>query len=416
MEKCIICRRNRVEFSDEHVIPDSLGGYYHIYTVCKNCNSNLGSYVDEPLINHKFMEFQRFLNEIRGKKGKIPNPFDGTHHYKDNPDLKVKLLADSGGQLKPYIIPNIPEVKSINENFSIVLDKADEKNIEDILTKICNRNGIPREKVAINKRESVEENNYIEISWSIDLEKFKIGLLKIAYEFATDTIKGYYLHDIYAKTISTILYYAKYEKIQELGLMIGSGIDNRVVETFANVLDFDSNNHYLIIFSERELGLLCFINLFNTFFIGVRLSKKHYNIPGLAIIGINHTLIKRFEKISFNDLMNKIYSTPELRFKYKFSNVQDAKKFEGLQMQPEFDFEKYEGLIPLFDCNGKIKYKNCYEKIKQKHLIKKDLGDFKKEIITNVTLDEVLFIRILPTHELVQVIEINIEQKRNVLL
>lgn len=70
MKKCIICRKNRVEFSDEHVIPDSINGYYHIYTVCKTCNSKLGQYIDEPLTNHKFMEFQRNIRRIPGKKVK----------------------------------------------------------------------------------------------------------------------------------------------------------------------------------------------------------------------------------------------------------------------------------------------------------------------------------------------------------
>ena len=43
--------------NDEHVIPDSLGGYYHIYNVCVVCNGNTGSLVDTHLTNHKFAEF-----------------------------------------------------------------------------------------------------------------------------------------------------------------------------------------------------------------------------------------------------------------------------------------------------------------------------------------------------------------------
>jgi len=61
MDTCIICRKETNDFSDEHVIPDSLGGYYHIYSVCKTCNSDLGSNVDSDLVNHKFSDFQRYL-------------------------------------------------------------------------------------------------------------------------------------------------------------------------------------------------------------------------------------------------------------------------------------------------------------------------------------------------------------------
>lgn len=29
---CIICRKDEQEMSDEHVIPEAIGGYYHIYS------------------------------------------------------------------------------------------------------------------------------------------------------------------------------------------------------------------------------------------------------------------------------------------------------------------------------------------------------------------------------------------------
>lgn len=74
---CIVCRKDKEDMSDEHVIPDSLGGFYHIYSVCKPCNSELGEKVDSPLVNHKLTELYRFAQEIEGKTGKVPNPFSG---------------------------------------------------------------------------------------------------------------------------------------------------------------------------------------------------------------------------------------------------------------------------------------------------------------------------------------------------
>lgn len=39
---CIICHKDNVVLSDEHVILETIGGYYHIYNVCKDCiNINL---------------------------------------------------------------------------------------------------------------------------------------------------------------------------------------------------------------------------------------------------------------------------------------------------------------------------------------------------------------------------------------
>lgn len=47
---CIICHQDNQELSDEHVIPEAIGGYYHIYNVCKDCNSKLGDHVDNLLL------------------------------------------------------------------------------------------------------------------------------------------------------------------------------------------------------------------------------------------------------------------------------------------------------------------------------------------------------------------------------
>ncbi|WP_109429067.1 HNH endonuclease [Acinetobacter baumannii] len=89
---CIICRNEKVytERSDEHVIPDSLNGYYHIYNVCKSCNSNMGSNVDGVLLNHKITQLYRFSEQIKGKSGNLPNPFKETRGIKDQPETKIR--------------------------------------------------------------------------------------------------------------------------------------------------------------------------------------------------------------------------------------------------------------------------------------------------------------------------------------
>lgn len=53
MKRCIYCRQEKDDdqFTLEHVIPQFLGGAYtpesfKIRDVCKNCNNNLGLFVD----------------------------------------------------------------------------------------------------------------------------------------------------------------------------------------------------------------------------------------------------------------------------------------------------------------------------------------------------------------------------------
>jgi len=158
VKECIICREEKSdnEFNDEHVIQDSIQGYYHFYSVCKNCNSKLGTAVDSTVTNHKFSKFQRFLLNIKGKKGKIPNPFEGTHVLKDDPNQKIQLRVDKEGKLNPYILPTIPDLKpvSFGERFTIIVDKSDENKIDTIIDKIAKRNDIPRENIKVFKQGS----------------------------------------------------------------------------------------------------------------------------------------------------------------------------------------------------------------------------------------------------------------------
>ncbi len=97
MKQCIICRELRDDFTDEHVIPDSINGYYHIYSLCSRCNNKMGSEVDNKLTNHKFIEFQRQVLGIRGKRGTVPDPLKGTYSLKENPSQKIVLKLDSNG-------------------------------------------------------------------------------------------------------------------------------------------------------------------------------------------------------------------------------------------------------------------------------------------------------------------------------
>ena len=69
---CIICHQDNQELSDEHVIPEAIGGYYHIYNVCKDCNSKLGDHVDKLLLNHWFIKAARDEKGFKGYKGYIP--------------------------------------------------------------------------------------------------------------------------------------------------------------------------------------------------------------------------------------------------------------------------------------------------------------------------------------------------------
>ncbi|MGZ3850547.1 MAG: HNH endonuclease [Flavisolibacter sp.] len=136
MAICIICRKVKMEFSDEHVIPDSIKGFYHIYSVCKDCNSNLGLNVDSKLVNHKLMEFVRHQQKIRGKKGALPNPFAGDAVLSSHTQQKVRIEMDEDCNFIPRLLPKIPKLKPGATNFQFSLDKRDAHLMDAIIDKL----------------------------------------------------------------------------------------------------------------------------------------------------------------------------------------------------------------------------------------------------------------------------------------
>lgn len=238
--QCIICREKNMEMTDEHVIPDSLGGFYHIFSVCKDCNSEMGIKVDSPLVNHKLSEFYRFREELEGKSGKIPNPFVGTFVDENDSDVKARVESDDEGKLKVVYLPvvKIQEENGLVKSIEIKVDSGEEEKIEGIFEKILRRKKIPSSAVVKNERRREGKRESVSGTWEIDILKFKIGLLKIAYEFAVDSI-GSYFNDPDAVKIAKILKNAEYDGVEEY-VSIGSGLQHEIFDGYANYLDLES--------------------------------------------------------------------------------------------------------------------------------------------------------------------------------
>ncbi|NQY20929.1 MAG: HNH endonuclease [Campylobacteraceae bacterium] len=411
MLECIICRKEKDDLSDEHVIPDALGGYYHIHTVCKKCNSKLGSYVDTKLVNHLFSTFQRYSTGLKGKSGTIPNPFSGTHTLKDDEEQKVRLEKDENGVFVPYLIMGSPDVTKENDKTTITIkiDARDKNKLPSIIKKIAKRNNFNVEDIQIDTDLDKYSHKFrpeVIIKTSVDLDEFKIGLLKIAYEFAVDSIPEYY-NDEKAILISKDLENCK---ITTNDLFIGSGFDKDMFNAFKFILDISSNKHYLILCHTKKLGLICMIYLSNTFSIGVKLSTNEY-LNENFIFGINDIENKNFEKLDINQIHERIYSPMKLRYGYLFQTEDECQKFKKIEQSNDFEFYKdTNGNQPLYDKDGNAVYSDINEKLEV--LDNVSILDFdSKDLISEVNFeDEELYIKIKPDNILLRVVVVRSEQ------
>ena len=405
MKVCIICRQGKdeKEFNDEHVIPDSINGYYHIKSVCTKCNSTLGSKIDNKLTNHQFISFQRHTLKIAGKSGKVPNPFAGTHILKDDSNQKVRLDFEDG-KLEVKLLPNISN--EIAENFQIKIDKKDEHKVDEIIDKFLTRNGIPKDKVKIQKSESSAFQPWVQASMKIDIKDFKMAMLKIAYEFAVDTIPTYF-DDPNSKVISNVLETCDFQNLYSKVKFLGDGFNKEILKPFSHLIDFESDNHYLVLCDIPNIGLICIVNLFSVFNLGVKLSDKNGFIPESIIVGKNDLGTKTFEKFSMAKLFSHVYSPINYTFYYFLTNVQE---FLDNEKHPDFSFYRVGHNTPFFNKDGQIKYSDINDKIHQRHLNRIESGDEINDLITDITLDEELYLKVLPINKLYRVIAVRLEQ------
>lgn len=411
MKTCIICRQEKEneKFNDEHVIPESIQGYYHIYTVCIDCNGTLGNRIDKKLTNHTLIEFQRHLLTIGGKSGSIPNPLKGTSSMVGNSEQKIRIDLDRDGKFVPWIIPNVSETYSGDSlaNISVTVDKKDEKNVDKIIRKLVERKSLDESKIKITKEFSKFPSS-IQTKISIDTHTFKVAILKIAYEFAVDQIPEYF-DDDQAKVISKILFDADFENFIKKIKLIGDGFTHTILEPFEHIIDFHNNNHYLILLSNQD-GLFCFVNLFNTFSLGVMLSEKTEYIIDDLIIGKNDLTKNTFRIYKISELVDIILGPPNYRFQYWCPDENSVNELEKM-LQSDSPFYSKDNEVPFFNKTGEIVYNKIDDKLKQLHELIEN--ETENSITFTYNLDEELFLKLLPSNDLYQVTAVYISQVKN---
>jgi hypothetical protein len=188
---CIHCLKDKAEceFSDEHVFCEAIGGAFVIKNVCKYCNDRLGERVDAPLVNHHLIVMQRNALGLRGKSGRVPNPFKHGVLAAD-PSIKVHYRFNDDGTPDSVYVPTQVTRQPLPddcERVRMVMDATDAPRAAETINKILERGGRPyrvtQEDIEpMLKPQPVQSE--IRHDWAMSLVEYKRGVLKIAYEMA----------------------------------------------------------------------------------------------------------------------------------------------------------------------------------------------------------------------------------------
>lgn len=215
MDVCIICTLKK-PLTDEHIVPEFMGGGLIIKNVCKDCNSAMGGGFEGRISNNFIYQASRYINKIDGKSSS-PFPFKG---IKVDEKSGVRFSISEDASLKA--IPSIT-VKDDERGVSISLssDSKDLKQIKPLIEKKLKRHfkskgqsvsdekiteGIDRFLSQAVFTESEINNPRISQNISIDFNDIELLHIKIAYELACYNFGHEYMADPVANSLRLALF------------------------------------------------------------------------------------------------------------------------------------------------------------------------------------------------------------------
>ena len=396
---CIICHRDTVILSDEHVIPEAIGGYYHIYSVCKECNSKLGDHVDCYLTNHWLIQAARHLNHHTGYGKQIPNPLIGLGAMENGE--KVRLEEDKDHKISVHFLPTAPRISEDRQHFSFSVDAKDEKEISKIADKMFKKMNLDPKKQTIECTKEIHEieKPVITTKKTIDLQDYKIALLKIAYEFTVDRIPEYY-NDPTARLYADILHKGNLEKIDEIKFL-NDPLTNPQDSLIDYFFDSTINHRHILILFNANGHLYSCIKLYNLFCATIQMSDKSYEENELAV------LINDFS------LRNAIYYNSEdfaiatQKSSISYTLHKDAQEQLDHENKDANFLKDSAGNNILFDANFNIINTDCLLESITLNGSTKDIED-KHSYTTHYELPEGFFYYLIPSRQLLEVKTITI--------
>ena len=398
---CIICHADDVVLTDEHVIPDSLGGYIHCYKVCKDCNSRLGDHVDKQLLDHFLIKGLRHIHQLKGKTNFIPNPLAGDAVL--NTGEKVRI-EDVNGVITPRILPTSPVISSDNSSGIIKVDIRDEKYVPAMKKKMLDKMGVnPDEKTVVTTREIHQiAHPVVKIESVIDLKNFKIGLLKIAYELCVESFPQYE-YDELGQLYAEILRSAAIDRLDEVKF-VGDGFHDPLEPILSQFIDYSNKKRHIVILFNNEGHLCCLVKLFDSFSQFIQMSESPYLAENDMRFYFNDFAKHGSETFTLQDLLAKV--SEENTTSYYFDQNGMA-LMEKLSKEGDVGFHANQaGDNLVFDQDGKA--------IMTESMLKNSLSDgMNTEYEVNDGLSVVtyhlpngLYFMVSPSESLIQVVVI----------
>ena len=232
-KECIICReiKNENFFSEEHIIPDSLGGTIKISEVCKKCNEEMGKKLDYHLTDFISNRIYRKKYKISGKKGKIPEIIK--NHTYDSKGRKVEIKTDESNNFQLKLSP-LKEFQDDNKLQMLFQDR--DNKMEKIIEGFREKAKVNGKEIEVKITEVFEPPEKYIFKEEINLTALKMEFFKIAHEFLCHYDEDYRDSKDFLRNSSLIYeYIQKEEKIDWIENNINFPLGDKEKEIFYEV-------------------------------------------------------------------------------------------------------------------------------------------------------------------------------------
>lgn len=253
---CIFCDSSE-KFSEEHIIPESIGGSVVINSVCINCNSKFGSEVDVKLTRNRHL-YDSYAALAKKRDFNLDFVFSDAYYEMSN-GQKVKAAKRSNTS-------KVLVTKTDKNNF--ILDKDDEKFIIQYLHKKGNQKRLSPSEI-IKVIEGYKEWNRVKKIG----EEFYNELFEIKILYKTDDAIFYNImdadtpHRFLAKACVEFAYLFKLtNQIQNIDILKSHALNGNQLDHISIFQEVHKEINpcpfHFIIFEDTQfiIGLFCQFN------------------------------------------------------------------------------------------------------------------------------------------------------------
>lgn len=257
--RCFCCCENKV-LTEEHIIPQSLGGKLSAWIYCKECNDKFGDGIDAELANNfRYFSTSLKINRDRGKN----QPYD---IFLPQKNIELTFNGKEFKRKKPIV-----DIRKDGDNVEfveIIARSSDE--LDKITLGIKRKYSLPNEFE--NKTETLRGPHDVEREFVFDNSLMRRAVSKIAYNLSCIKIPDQY---VFSPSFDEIRSYIKFGAEKD---MASANFRNTGFMT-DNVRPLHKIH---ISFIRRNKLVIGFICLFGIFKYTTLLSKEFNSIIDLA--------------------------------------------------------------------------------------------------------------------------------------